>query len=316
MTQNALERLHDAGQSIWLDHVDRNMIHDGDLARRIRDDALTGMTSNPTMFENALASGAAYDDQIRFEGRGLTAYELFERIATTDVRDACDLFRPVYARTGGADGYVSIEVSPELAYKPEASIAEATRLWARLDRPNAMIKIPGTTDGLLAIRALTAAGINVNITLLFSRDMHRRVIDAYMTGLEDRVAAAKPLSSIRSVASFFVSRVDAAVDRLLEDLARRGTINQDALRSLAGQTATANAKLAYQLFRTEFAGPRWRRLAERGANIQRPLWASMGVKNPAYRDVMYVEALIGPDTIATMPPKTVDGFRDHGVVAK
>jgi len=315
VTQNALKRLHDAGQSIWLDYIDRTMLHDGDLARRIRDDALTGMTSNPTMFEKALASGPAYDDQIRFEGRGVAPYELFERIATTDVRDACDLFRPVHDQTGGADGYVSIEVSPELAYKAAASVAEAMRLWAGVDRPNAMIKIPGTMEGLLAIRELTAAGINVNITLLFSREMHRRVIDAYMAGLEDRMAAGKPLSSIRSVASFFVSRVDATVDRLLEDLARRGSIDRNTLPALAGKTGIANAKLAYQLFRTEFSSPRWKRLAERGANIQRPLWASTGVKNPAYRDVMYVEALIGADTVVTMPPKTLDSFRDHGVIA-
>jgi transaldolase len=315
VTQNPLERLHDAGQSIWLDYIDRKMLHDGDLARRIQDDALTGMTSNPTMFEKALASGPAYDDQIRFEGRGVTAYELFELIATTDVRDACDTFRPVYDRTGGADGYVSIEVSPELADKPQASVAQATRLWARVDRPNVMIKIPGTTEGLLAIRELTAAGINVNITLLFSRDVHRGVIDAYMAGLEDRVAAGKPLSSIHSVASFFVSRVDAKVDGLLEDLARRGSIDRTEANALAGKTGIANAKLAYQLFRTEFSSPRWKPLAERGGNIQRPLWASTGVKNLAYRDVMYVEALIGRDTVITMPPKTLDAFRDHGVVA-
>ena len=315
VTQNALERLHDAGQSIWLDYIDRTMLHDGDLARRIRDDALTGMTSNPTMFEKALASGAAYDDQIRFEGRGVTPYELFERIATTDVRDACDLFRPVYDRTGGADGYVSIEVSPELAYKPQGSVAEATRLWAGVDRPNVMIKIPGTIQGLLAIRELTAAGINVNITLLFSREMHRRVIDAYIAGLEDRVAAGKALSSIHSVASFFVSRVDVKADGLLDDLARRGSIDQTELHALAGKTGVANAKLAYRLFRNEFSSPRWKGLAERGGNIQRPLWASTGVKNPAYPDVMYVEALIGRDTVATIPPKTLDAFRDHGVVA-
>ena len=315
VTQNALERLHAAGQSIWLDYIDRTMLHDGDLARRIRDDALTGMTSNPTMFEKALTSSPAYDDQIRFQGRGIAPYELFERIATTDVRDACDLFRPVHERTGGADGYVSIEVSPELAYKPEASVAEATRLWATVDRPNVMIKIPGTMQGLLAIRELTAAGINVNITLLFSRDMHRRVIDAYMAGLEDRVAAGKPLSGIHSVASFFVSRVDAKVDALLEELAPRDSINRNEPHALAGKAGIANAKLAYRLFRTEFSSPRWMRLAERGGNIQRPLWASTGVKNPAYRDVMYVEALIGRDTVVTMPPKTLDAFRDHGVVA-
>jgi len=315
VTQNVLERLHEAGQSIWLDYIDRSMLHNGDLARRIHDDVLTGMTSNPTMFEKALASGSAYDDQIRFEGRGVTAYELFERIATTDVGDACNLFRPVYDRTGGADGYVSIEVSPELADKPQASVAEATRLWARVNRPNAMIKIPGTTEGLLAIRELTAAGINVNITLLFSREMHRRVIDAYMAGLEDRIAAGKSLSSIHSVASFFISRVDSAVDGQLEERARRGSIDRKELNALAGKTGIANAKLAYQLFRTEFSSQRWKRLADRGGNIQRPLWASTGVKNPAYSDVMYVEALIGADTITTLPPKTLDAFRDHGIVA-
>ena len=315
VSQNALQQLHDAGQSIWLDYIDRKMLHDGDLERRILDDALTGMTSNPTMFEKALVDGTDYDDQIRYGGGGITVRELFERIATSDVRDACDLFRPVYERTGGADGYVSIEVSPELAYESDASVAEASRLWAAVDRPNTMIKIPGTIEGLLAIRELTAAGINVNITLLFSREMHRLVIDAYMSGLEDRMAAGKPLATLRSVASFFVSRVDVEVDRLLENLARRGSMDRDMLSSLLGRTGIANAKLAYQLFRTEFSTPRWKGLAAHGANVQRPLWASTGVKNSAYRDVMYVEALIGTDTVVTMPPKTLDAFRDHGVVA-
>jgi len=315
VSQNALQQLHDAGQSIWLDYIDRKMLHDGDLERRILDDALTGMTSNPTIFEKALVDGTDYDDQIRYGGGGITVRELFERIATSDVRDACDLFRPVYERTGGADGYVSIEVSPELAYESDASVAEASRLWAAVDRPNTMIKIPGTIEGLLAIRELTAAGINVNITLLFSREMHRLVIDAYMSGLEDRMAAGKPLATLRSVASFFVSRVDVEVDRLLENLARRGSMDRDMLSSLLGRTGIANAKLAYQLFRTEFSTPRWKGLAAHGANVQRPLWASTGVKNSAYRDVMYVEALIGTDTVVTMPPKTLDAFRDHGVVA-
>jgi len=315
VSQNALQQLHDAGQSIWLDYIDRKMLHDGDLERLILDDALTGMTSNPTMFEKALVDGTDYDDQIRYSGGGITVRELFERIATSDVRDACDLFRPVYERTGGAYGYVSIEVSPELAYESDASVAEASRLWAAVDRPNTMIKIPGTIEDLLAIRELTAAGINVNITLLFSREMHRLVIDAYMSGLEDRMAAGKPLATLRSVASFFVSRVDVEVDRLLENLARRGSMDRDMLSSLLGRTGIANAKLAYQLFRTEFSTPRWKGLAAHGENVQRPLWASTGVKNSAYRDVMYVEALIGTDTVVTMPPKTLDAFRDHGVVA-
>ena len=315
MTQNALTRLHGAGQSVWLDHIDRRMLHDGDLERRIRDDGVTGMTSNPTMFEKALAQGAAYDDQIRFGARGSTAFELCERIATTDVRDACDVFLPIYERTAGADGYVSIEVSPDLAYKVDASVAEASRLWAAVDRPNAMIKVPGTVEGSVAVRELTAAGINVNITLLFSRDAHRSVIDAYMAGLEDRLAAGKHLGTIHSVASFFVSRVDVEVDRLLQDVRGFGSIEQQGPHPLAGKTGIANAKLAYQVFRHEFSSSRWESLARRGANIQRPLWASVGVKNPAYRDVMYVEALIGTDTVATLPPRTLDAFRDHGVVA-
>ena len=305
MTQNALERLHDAGQSIWLDYIDRRMLHDGDLERRIRDDALTGMTSNPTMFEKALAQGAAYDDQIRFGARGTTTFELFERIATIDVRDACDIFLPIYERTAGADGYVSIEVSPDLAYKVDASVAEASRLWATVDRPNVMIKVPGTIAGSVVVRELTAAGINVNITLLFSRDMHRSVIDAYMAGMEDRLAAGKQLGTIHSVASFFVSRVDVEVDRLLQDIASSGSVEQHRPHPLAGKTGIANAKLAYQLFRNEFSTPRWERLALHGANVQRPLWASTGVKNPTYRDVMYVEALIGADTVVTMPPSTL-----------
>lgn len=291
------------------------MIHDGDLERRIKGDALTGMTSNPTMFEKALAHGDAYDDQIRFGARGMTAIELRERVATTDVRDACDIFLPVYERTAGADGYVSIEVSPDLAYKVDASVAEASRLWATVDRPNVMIKVPGTIEGAVVVRELTAAGMNVNITLLFSRDMHRSVIDAYMSGLEDRLTAGKPLGSLHSVASFFVSRVDVEVDRRLQDLEGSGSVEQHKPHRLAGKTGIANAKLAYRLFRDEFSSSRWERLARQGANIQRPLWASTGAKNPAYRDVMYVEALIGTDTVVTMPPSTMDAFRDHGVVA-
>jgi transaldolase len=219
MSENRLQRLHDAGQSIWLDFIDRTILRNGDLLRRIRDDALTGMTSNPTIFEKALAEGAAYDDQLKGAPAGLTALEQFELVETSDVRDACDIFMPVYEATRGGDGYVSIEVSPTSANDSHATVAEAQRLWAMVDRPNVMIKVPGTEEGAIAVRQLIAAGINVNITLLFSIDAHRRVIEAYMSGLEDRLAAGKPIDKIASVASFFVSRVDSEIDKRLDALA-------------------------------------------------------------------------------------------------
>ncbi len=316
MSTNSLQRLNEAGQSIWLDYIDRTMLRNGDLQRRIRDDALTGMTSNPTIFEKALAEGSAYDDQIRTADGEFTALELFELIATTDVRDACDAFRPVYDRTKGADGFVSIEVSPGAAHDAQATVSEASRLWASVDRPNVMVKVPGTVEGAKAVRQLTANGVNVNITLLFSIDAHRRVIDAYMSGLEDRIAAGKEISSIHSVASFFVSRVDSETDKRLESAAAANPSKATTLKALEGKAAIANAKLAYQLFQTETATPRWQGLASRGATVQRPLWASTSTKNPAYRDVMYVEQLIGPDTVNTMPPQTIEAFRDHGVVER
>jgi transaldolase/glucose-6-phosphate isomerase len=312
MTDNRLQRLHDAGQSIWLDFIDRPMLRNGELARRIRDDALTGMTSNPTIFEKALAEGTAYDDQIRSASGEFTAMELFELVETTDVRDACDIFRPTYDAANGADGFVSIEVSPGAANDATATIAEAQRLWGTVDRPNVMVKVPGTVEGAKAVRALTAAGINVNITLLFAIEAHARVIDAYMTGLEDRVAAGKALDHVHSVASFFVSRVDTEVDKRLDAAAKANGANEQTFKTLHGKAAIANAKLAYRLFQQQTASPRWKALVARGATVQRPLWASTSTKNPAYRDVMYVETLIGPDTVNTMPPETMDAFRDHG----
>ena len=317
MPQNRLRQLHDAGQSIWLDFIDRTILRNGDLVRRLRDDALTGMTSNPTIFEKALAEGSAYDDQLRGAPRGLTALELFELVETSDVRDACDIFAPVYQATKGADGYVSIEVSPAAANDARATVAEAQRLWAMVDRPNVMIKVPGTTEGAIAVRTLIGAGINVNITLLFAIQAHARVIDAYLAGLEDRMKAGKPITSLASVASFFVSRVDTEVDKRLDAIAAtRSGAERDRVLALRGKAAIANAQLAYTLFRERFAGSRWKTLADAGASVQRPLWASTSTKNPAYRDVMYVEQLIGPDTVNTMPPATIDAFRDHGVVAR
>jgi transaldolase len=239
--------------------------------------------------------------------------ELFELVETTDVRDACDQFTPVYEATKGGDGYVSIEVSPGAANSARETVAEAERLWSTVDRPNVMIKVPGTEEGAHAVRTLIGAGVNVNITLLFSIDAHRRVLHAYLSGLEDRIAAGKRIDTIASVASFFVSRVDTEVDRRLDELAASATgAEKDRILGLRGKAAIANARLAYKLFRDEFSSPRWDKLAAAGARFQRPLWASTSSKNPAYRDVMYVEELIGPDCVNTMPPATIEAFRDHG----
>ena len=318
MAKNRLLELHEVGQSIWLDSIDRRMLHDGELDRRIRDDALTGMTSNPTIFQKALASSNAYDEQIvAAEEESPTSWELFELLETTDVRDACDAFAGVYSNTRGADGYVSIEISPGVSNDAEAAVEEARRLWKTVDRPNVMVKVPGTREGAVAVRRLIADGINVNITLLFAIDAHERVIEAYLGGLEDRVKARQPIDGLASVASFFVSRVDTEIDKRLDALiAKAPPAEKERLQMLKGRAAIANAKLAYKLFREKFSGPRWEALAKEGARVQRPLWASTSTKNPAYRDVMYVEELIGPDTVDTMPPATIDAFKDHGVVAK
>lgn len=317
MSTNRLQRLHDAGQSIWLDFIDRTMLRNGDLRRRIQEDALTGMTSNPTIFEKALAEGVAYDDQLKSADPELSPHELFELIETTDVRDACDQFMPVYEATSGGDGFVSIEVSPGAANSAAETIAEGQRLWSMVDRPNVLIKVPGTAEGAVAVRALISQGINVNITLLFAIEAHKRVIDAYMAGLEDRRAAGKPIDRLASVASFFVSRVDTEIDKRLEALAAKATAPEQA-RILAqrGKAAVANAQLAYKLFLGEFSSPRWAALKAAGGRLQRPLWASTSSKNPAYRDVLYVEQLIGPDTVNTMPPATIDAFRDHGEIKR
>lgn len=316
MAKNRLEELHGVGQSIWLDSIDRRILHDGELDKRIRDDALTGMTSNPTIFQKALASSDAYDEQLGdAEEKNLSSWELFELLETTDVRDACDKFAAVFSSSRGSDGYVSIEVSPGVSNSADATVEEATRLWKTVNRPNVMVKVPGTQEGAIAVRRLIAAGVNVNITLLFAIEAHERVIEAYLAGLEDRVAAGKPIDGLASVASFFVSRVDTEVDkRLDEKIARASQAEKERLGMLKGRAAIANAKLAYRLFRQKFSGPRWEKLARQGARLQRPLWASTSTKNPAYRDVMYVEELIGPDTVDTMPPATIDAFRDHGVV--
>ncbi len=317
MPQNRLQLLNAAGQSIWLDFIDRSILRNGELVTRIQDDALTGMTSNPTIFEKALAEGDAYDDQLSGAVASATAMDLFELVETTDVREACDRFMPVFEATNGHDGYVSIEVSPGSANNAKETVAEAQRLWAQVGRPNVMIKVPGTAEGAVAVRTLIGAGLNVNITLLFAIDAHRRVIDAYISGLEDRIAAGKHVDRIASVASFFVSRVDSEIDKRLDALAANAT-GDDKTRILAlrGKAAVANAQLAYKLFLDEFSSARWTPLKAAGARLQRPLWASTSSKNPAYRDVMYVEQLVGPDTVNTMPPATIEAFRDHGEVQR
>ncbi len=309
-----LHELHAAGQSLWLDYIDRTMLSNGDLAKRIQDDALTGMTSNPTIFEKALAEGHAYDAQLATFGAGDSTRDVFAAVAATDVRDACDAFAGVYEASRGLDGFVSLEVSPDLARDAAGTVAEAKRLWELVNRPNLMIKVPGTVEGADAVRQLIALGMNVNVTLLFAIDAHARVIDAYIAGLEARAAAGLPLDRVASVASFFVSRVDSAIDKQLDALAAATKDSGEAaeFKALRGRAAIANAKLAYRLFQSAFSGARWDALVARGAHVQRPLWASTSTKDPSYRDVMYVEQLIGPDTVNTLPPATLEAFRDHG----
>src|SRR6476661_7963710 len=315
--KNRLQELSEQGQSIWLDSIDRTMLHNGDLERRIREDSLTGMTSNPTIFQKALAGGDAYDEQLTSAEDGLTPSQLFELVETQDVRDACDKFAGVFAASRGADGFVSIEVSPGVSNSADATVEEARRLWKAVNRPNVMVKVPGTEEGAIAVRRLISEGVNVNITLLFAIEAHARVIEAYLAGLEDRVEAGQPIDGISSVASFFVSRVDTEIDKRLDALAASAIGGEkERLEMLKGRAAIANAKLAYKLFTEKFSGPRWDALKAKGARVQRPLWASTSTKNPKYRDVMYVEELIGPDTVDTMPPATIDAFRDHGEVKR
>jgi transaldolase len=318
-TTDPLARLTAAGQSVWLDYIRRGMLDDGELERMIRDASLRGVTSNPTIFEQAIGGSSDYDAALEDLGDGeLSAGEIFEQLAVDDIRRAADLFRPVYDRSEGADGFVSLEVSPELADDTEATLDEARRLWQAVDRPNLMIKVPGTAAGVPAVEQLLLEGKNVNITLLFSLDDHARVMEAYLSSLERRAAEGLPVDRVASVASFFISRVDTAVDAQLEQRIEAATddAERERLRGLLGRAAIANAKLAYRQFSEVFGGERFAKLREKGARVQRPLWASTSTKNPEYRDVIYVEELIGPDTVNTMPLATVEAFADHGVVAR
>ena len=311
--QGELTRL---GQSIWLDYIRRGILDDGTLERMITELAVRGVTSNPAIFEQAIVASSDYDVALeRLAADGATVAEAYEALVIEDIQRAADIFRAVYDTSAAADGYVSLEVSPELAYDAHGSLEEARRLWAAVDRPNLMIKIPGTSECGPVIEELLSEGINVNVTLLFSRESYDRVIEAYLRAMERRVAEGKPLARIASVASFFVSRVDAAVDELLQRKLGEASEDVDRARvaSLLGKAAIANAKLAYGLFRERFTSERFAALAAHGAQVQRPLWASTSTKNPAYRDVIYVEELIGRDTVNTVPLQTLQAFADHGV---
>jgi transaldolase len=302
---NPLVRLGELGQSPWYDYITRDLVTTGELARLIAEDGLRGMTSNPTIFEKAIAGSRLYDAEIRgLADAGRSAQEIFEGLAVADVRAACDAFAGVYEAAGGGDGLVSLEVSPVLANDTEATIHEAERLWRSLDRPNAMIKIPGTPEGLPAITHCIAAGISVNVTLLFSVERYGEVVEAFLAGLERRLDAGASLRPITSVASFFVSRVDGKVDPLLDRLGDP--------QGLRGRIAIANACAAYRLFEWSLGTPRWDRLAKAGARPQRPLWASTSTKDPRYADVHYVEALVASRTVNTLPPETFAAYRDHG----
>lgn len=314
----ALQEIAGQGQSLWYDHIRRGLITSGELGRLIDHDGLRGVTSNPAIFEKAISGSSDYDAELLALGRlaGSDAKSLYEHLAIHDIQDAADLLKPVYDRTERRDGYVSLEVSPALAHDTAGSIEEGRRLWAAIDRPNAMIKIPATREGVPAIQALISEGINVNVTLLFAQDAYERVAEAYLAGLEARAAAGADLASVASVASFFVSRIDTLVDARLTEraAAATGETARARIRSLLGKVAIANAKLAYEKYAALSRGARWQKLAAKGAQTQRLLWASTSTKNPAYRDVYYVEELIGPDTVDTVPPATFDAFRDHGRV--
>lgn len=317
MERNPIRLLGDFGQSPWLDYIDRALIASGKLRRLIEEDGVKGLTSNPAIFAKAVVGTGHYDDVIaRARQRAADAKAAYEMIAVRDVQDAADLLRPVFDATSGRDGFVSLEVSPTLADDTAGTVAEAHRLWQEVARPNVMIKVPGTPAGLPAFETLIAEGINVNVTLLFAREVYEKVADAYLRGLERRAIAGRNLGGVASVASFFVSRIDTAVDKLLEARAAAtdDPVRQTQLRALAGKTAVANAKLAYQHYLEIQASERWQLLTAAGARSQRLLWASTGTKNPDYSDVIYVEQLVGADTVNTMPPATLDAFRAHGKV--
>ncbi len=315
MSTNPLIELTGLGQSVWNDNIERKLVTSGELKRLVDEDGLSGVTSNPAIFEKAIASSDLYADQLGdLAEKGKSAQEIYEALAIRDIQMAADVLASVYERTGGTDGFVSLECSPLLANDTQATIEETRRLWRLVDRRNVMIKIPGTPEGMPAIEQATYEGININITLLFSLHAYDQTMEAYIRGLERRVAENNPIDNISSVASFFVSRIDSAVDKELERRISQtgGEEEKVRLQSLLGRIAIANAKMAYQRYKKVFHGERFAALKQKGAQVQRPLWASTSTKNPVYPDVYYVEALIGPETVDTLPPATIVAFRDHG----
>jgi transaldolase len=312
---NPLKDLLKFGQSVWLDYIRRDLFTTGELKRLIEEDGLRGMTSNPAIFEKAVADSNLYDDLLKsLAAKGAKPMEQYEALAIRDIRAAADTLRPVYESSKGRDGYVSLEVSPYIARDTKATLEEARRLWKTVGKPNIMIKVPGTTEGVPAFQQLISEGINVNVTLLFSQQVYEDVARAYVTGLEKFGSSGGDVSKIASVASFFISRIDSAVDKIVETKlkASKDASEQALLKSVQGKVAIANGKLAYQSYLTIFGGENWKKLAAKGAKTQRVLWASTSTKNPAYSDVMYVEEMIGPDTVNTIPPATFDAYRDHG----
>jgi transaldolase / glucose-6-phosphate isomerase len=315
-TQNPLKQLLSYGQAMWLDYIRRDLFTSGKLKQMIADDGLRGMTSNPSIFEKAIADSSLYDDQLKSLAaqKDLDATGRYEQIAIRDIQSAADTLRPVYEQSNFRDGYVSLEVSPYLARKTQETIDEARRLWKTVQRENVMIKIPGTAEGIPAIRQAIGEGININVTLLFAQEVYEKVAEAYIGGVEDFAKRGGNLKKMAGVASFFISRIDTLVDSMLNERIKKASdgTEEARLKSLLGKVAIANGKLTYQRYQRIFSGPRWEALAAKGAQTQRVLWASTSTKNPNYRDVIYVEELIGPDTVNTMPPATIDAFRDHG----
>ncbi len=311
-----IEKINGIGQSLWYDNIERSKLKDGTIAAMISSGAIRGITSNPSIFQKAIASSKDYDLSLKpMAWSGMESAEIFWQLAVEDIKQATDLFAPLYSSTSGKDGYVSIEVDPLLAYDTEGTIQHAKELWQQIKRPNLMVKIPATKEGIPAVRQAIAHGINVNVTLIFSIERYMEVIDAYLNGLEDRISAGLPVDRIASVASFFVSRMDTKIDGLLEEQLRAVKISDEEFFKLAGKAAIANARLAYQIFLEKFSGERFKKLKHAGARVQRPLWASTSTKNPKYRDVIYVEELIAPDSVNTVPPNTLDAFLEHGEVA-
>jgi transaldolase len=312
---NTSQQLHQAGQSVWYDNVERRLLNNGELAGMVARGEIRGVTSNPTIFMNAITKSHDYDvGLVPLAKAGKTGEEIFWELAIEDIQAAADLLRPVYEESSKEDGYVSLEVNPNLANDTQATLSDARLLWALVNRPNLMVKIPATVEGLPAILSAVEAGINVNVTLIFSRERYWAVMEMYLNGLERRAAKGLPIDSIASVASFFVSRVDTKVDGLLNGMVDRGDVRAEKAAEILGQAAIANARLAYHDFKTTFCSERFARLQALGGRVQRPLWASTGTKNPAYRDVVYIEDLVGRDTVNTVPPATLAAFLDHGIV--